>query len=104
MCCSPGGLRKPHLVLQHGIKSPLLTSLAGGAQAMALSQTVPWVRKSSDLWAELCEDARPILENSDDIPAMSWLARKVYDQNRHPNRQAIMENTLACAGWAISKR
>lgn len=71
---------------------------------MALSQTVPWVRKSSDLWADHCEDARPILENSGDIPAMSWLARKVHDQKRHPNRQAIMENALACAGWVISKR
>lgn len=35
---------------------------------------------------------------------MSWLARKVHDQKRHPNRQAIMENALACAGWVISKR
>lgn len=103
-CCSQEGLRKRHLVLQHGIKSPLLTSLAGGAQATALSQTVPWVRKSSGLWAELCEAAWPILENSGDVPAMSWLTRKVYNQNRHPNRQAIVENALACAGWAISRR
>lgn len=98
MCCSLGGLGKRHLVLQHGIKTLLLTWLAGGAQATALSQMVPGVRKSSDLWAEVCEDARIILENSDDVPAMSWLASTMYKQNRHPDRQAIVENALACTG------